>query len=309
MIFFEGQHFVSQDVFIFAFLPASSKMKLSSTPTNDFASSAPVNSSQLELLVIKSRQVDNNFQSRNGPSHLQPRQSREAKPVGTGKVLLEDNQGPLPDADPFHVPSRDSKQTTNVGGIKREVGVVGARCQSSDSGKLSSISSNMVSHHSQNVTPESTEPASSVGISFSNNRYGRRAHHSVGHPKAPQTNKEWKLSVAPQTSKEWKPKLNQKAAANGVRTIGSPTKAALPSDNSKNMETDSQLKDKHSQMNASENQNVIIAAHIRVSESDRYRLTFGSLRAELETASSGIEAPDVAEASTSDRSVRFVIRK
>ncbi|KAG9141464.1 hypothetical protein Leryth_001915 [Lithospermum erythrorhizon] len=254
MIFFEGQHFVQS-------IGTSSNQKL---PGGQQFS-----------------------QSRNGPSHLQSRQSREAKPVGTGKVLLEDNLGPLPDA----------------------VGVVGARCQSSDLGKLSSISSNMVSHHSQNVTPESTEPASSVGISFSNNRYGRRAHHSVGHPKAPQTSKEWKLSVAPQTSKEWKPKLNQKAAANGVRTIGSPTKAALPSDNSKNMETDSQLKDKHSQMNASENQNVIIAAHIRVSESDRYRLTFGSLGAELETASSGIEAADVAEASTSDRSVRFVIRK
>lgn len=53
-------------------------------------------------------------------------------------------------------------------------------------------------------------------------------------------------------------------------------------------------------MNISENQNVIIAPHIRVSETDRCRLTFGSLGSELETSANsiGVAANGVEELST-----------
>lgn len=48
------------------------------------------------------------------------------------------------------------------------------------------------------------------------------------------------------------------------------------------MET-TQLQDKLPHPTTDEDQNVIIAAHIRVSETDRCRLTFGSLGSEVET--------------------------
>ncbi|GAA0158712.1 hypothetical protein LIER_15661 [Lithospermum erythrorhizon] len=298
-------------------------LELRSTPPNDPASSSPVNSSSVGTFTNQKPPFRHQLsQSRNGPSHLQPRQSRETNTVGTTKkVLSEDKLAPLSgtrlqnakinntqlrsmtssnssaigvyssSSDPVHVPSHDSRQAGNVGAIKREVGVVGARRQSSESGKISSISSNLLSNHSQNVTPESTAPASSVGRSFSNNHNSSKTHQSVGHAKAPQP------------SKEWKPKLNKKATTNGAGAIGIPTKAASHSHNSESMETGAtQLKDNHSPRNVSENQNVIIAAHIRVSDSDRYRLTFGSLGAECETASSD-KAAGIAEASISDRVV------
>lgn len=60
------------------------------------------------------------------------------------------------------------------------------------------------------------------------------------------------------------------------------------------------MQDNMSQLNLSENQNVIIAAHIRVSETDRSRLTFGSLGTELDasTNSIGVTANGAEELST-----------
>lgn len=50
-----------------------------------------------------------------------------------------------------------------------------------------------------------------------------------------------------------------------------------------------------SRVNVFENQNVIIAAHIRVSETDRCRLTFGSLGTDFETRKSGYQTSGRAE--------------
>lgn len=82
-----------------------------------------------------------------------------------------------------------------------------------------------------------------------------------------------------QHNKEWKPKSSQKTNNNGPGVIGTPKKTiSAPAENSEVIESDTtQLQDTLSQLNVYENQNVIIAQHIRVPETDRRRLTFGTV--------------------------------
>ncbi|CAI9114396.1 OLC1v1015113C1 [Oldenlandia corymbosa var. corymbosa] len=196
-------------------------------------------------------------------------------------------------SDPVHVPSPDSRPTAKIGAIKREVGVVGANRQNSDSSaRLSSLQASSVSNlqssregpaprsfgtlskvdnSSQHLVAESAVASLSVSRSFANSQYNSRSHQLSGHQKASQPNK------------EWKPKSSQKASTNGPGIIGSPTNAAPPMDNSKDSGREAaELEDKMSRANISENQNVIIASHIRVSDTDRYRLIFGTLDPDFE---------------------------
>lgn len=205
-------------------------------------------------------------------------------------------------SDPVHVPSPDSRAASKIGAIKREVGAVGAHRQNSDpSARFSSSQTSSFSNlhlgregsssresprsfgsvskgdqSGQNAPPESA----AMTRSFPNSQYTGRGHQLMGHPKAAQPNK------------EWKPKSSQKPAVNDPGIIGMPTSAAAsPVDNSKDVGSEAaQLEDKLSCVNMSDNQNVIIAAHIRVSETDRCRLTFGSLGADFETRKSGFQA-------------------
>lgn len=88
--------------------------------------------------------------------------------------------------------------------------------------------------------------------------------------------------TASQPNKEWKPKSSQKPSSNNPGVIGTPTKSASPPDDSKVSESEAvQLQDKLARVNIYENCNVVIAQNIRVPESDRFRLTFGSLGTEL----------------------------
>ncbi|KAI3727347.1 hypothetical protein L1987_67160 [Smallanthus sonchifolius] len=181
-------------------------------------------------------------------------------------------------SDPVHIPSLASRPTTNVGAIKREIGPVGVRrhATSENPGKLSSVQATPVSsskdhfksfpatsktdQHSQSNVAESV----SSGRSF-NNQYGSRQHQQlVTHQKVSQANK------------EWKPKSSQKQSVTEVGVIGTPKKSmSSPAKISKDLATEvAQSKDN---LPSHEDQNVIIAAHIRVSEIDRSRLTFGSL--------------------------------
>lgn len=106
-------------------------------------------------------------------------------------------------SDPVHVPSPNSRPAANVGAIRREVGVVGSRRQSSEnSAKSSSTQSTSLSNtqsgrdgHSresarpktdqikQNTTSESAVPGPAASRSFSNNAYGSRSHQPMGHQK------------------------------------------------------------------------------------------------------------------------------
>ena len=92
--------------------------------------------------------------------------------------------------------------------------------------------------------------------------------------------------------------------------IGTPTKSSSPpTDNSKNMELDAaNLQDKFSRINIHENQNVIIAQHIRVPETDRCKLTFGSFGVGFDASSTpGFQAVGISEESNGESAIRSVI--
>ncbi|KAI3521377.1 hypothetical protein L1887_10840 [Cichorium endivia] len=170
-------------------------------------------------------------------------------------------------SDPVHIPSLASRPAANVGAIKREVGAVGVRrhtSENSQSGREGQFRSfpavSKTDQPSQSNVSESVPNGRSL-----NSQYSSRPHQQVvTHQKAPQANK------------EWKPKSSKKPSVVEVGVIGTPKKpvSALPN-NPKDLTTEaSQTQDKSPHH---EDQNVIIAPHIRVSETDRIHLTFGSL--------------------------------
>ncbi|PKI39889.1 hypothetical protein CRG98_039729 [Punica granatum] len=198
--------------------------------------------------------------------------------------------------DPVHVPSPDSRASSVVGAIKREVGVVGVRRQSSeDSLKRSSgpgASSNAQlrreyspsesfrSFSAISKTDQLGQPAvaQSLGSTISGSKsmlssqYGGKPNQqAMGHQKG---------------IKEWKPKSSQKSGVVSPGVIGTPPKSAASSDeNSKDVDSEAaKLQDRLSQVNVNESQNVIIAQHIRVPDTDRCQLTFGSFGMEYESS-------------------------
>ncbi|RVW52048.1 hypothetical protein CK203_079589 [Vitis vinifera] len=232
-------------------------------------------------------------QSLNGPTDARPGIPQDAN----SRVYSSSS-------DPVHVPSPDSRSSAIVGAIKREVGVVGVRRQSTEnsvkhsSAPSSSLPSSLLGRENspstepfrpfnaipksdqprQTTVPDHVIPSMPVNRSFLGNQYGSRPHQQpVGHQKAPQPNK------------EWKPKSSQKSSHIIPGVIGTPAKSVSPrADNSKDLESETaKLQDKLSQASISENQNVIIAQHIRVPETDRCRLTFGSFGADF---ASGFQA-------------------
>ncbi|KAL4356177.1 hypothetical protein HN51_027551 [Arachis hypogaea] len=224
--------------------------------------------------------------------------------------------------DPVHVPSPDSRSSGVVGAIRREVGVVGGRRQASDNSvKQSSVPSSFAntltgkdgtsadSFHSVGIISKTeqfsqtniTEP-SFTGMTVSrpsmSNQYNGRPHQQlVGHQRVTQHNK------------EWKPKSSQKLSNNGPGVIGTPKKlASTPVENSKDMESDTtKLQDKLSQVNISENQNVIIAQHIRVRDTDRALLTFGSIGTEFNSSRHQPNNIGVAEKSNEESTASLTV--
>lgn len=91
------------------------------------------------------------------------------------------------------------------------------------------------------------------------------------------------LDAASQPSKEWKSKSSQKPILNGPCVIGTSKKSVSPPTlDAKDVEPEAaKMQDKLAQLNIQENQNVIIAQHIRVHETDRSKVTFGSFGAEF----------------------------
>lgn len=116
------------------------------------------------------------------------------------------------------------------------------------------------------------------------------------------------LAVVPQPNKEWKPKSSVRPSANSPGVIGSSKSISIPADNPKDLKIETaQVQENMSQLNLFENRNVIIAAHIRVSEKDRSRLTFGSLGTELDASVNSIcITAEGAEELSAEPSGRFV---
>ncbi|KAF8393561.1 hypothetical protein HHK36_021805 [Tetracentron sinense] len=263
----------------------------------------------------------------NGPSYSRPRHARYANSsVVHRKALLEEMPAMVPNSvsqeqglnpldsqpysttlvsnipvdglyssssDPVHVPSPDSRSPGIVGAIRREVGVVGGRRQSSENstkhsstpsssssypslGKDNSAStesfrpSSAISKNNQlsrtNV-PESVMSSTHVSRSFLSNQYNGKPHQQLaGHQKAPQPNM------------EWKPKSSKKSSLISPGLIGNATTPiSPPMDESRELKTEAaQLPVKLSRVNIFENHHVIIPQHLRVPEAERTRLTFGS---------------------------------
>ncbi|XP_071710481.1 uncharacterized protein [Rutidosis leptorrhynchoides] len=194
-------------------------------------------------------------------------------------------------SDPVHIPSLASRPAANVGAIKREVGAVGVRRHTSDNttAKLSSFPAVSKSDQPPQSNVSESVPSMPVARPLNNNnnnnnnnsnnnsnynQHNSRPHqHPLNHQKVSQANK------------EWKPKSSKKPSVSEVGVIGTPKKpASTPANNSKDPATESaQLQDKVPHETSPEDQNVIIAPHIRVSETDRCRLTFGSLGINVET--------------------------
>lgn len=94
--------------------------------------------------------------------------------------------------------------------------------------------------------------------------------------------------------------------------IGTPTKSVTPSaENFKDLDSETaKLQDKLSSVNINEHQNVIIAQHIRVPETDRCHLTFGSIGTEFDSSRnliSGRQAVGTAEESNVEPAARLVL--
>ncbi|XP_039032413.1 GBF-interacting protein 1-like isoform X2 [Hibiscus syriacus] len=203
--------------------------------------------------------------------------------------------------DPVHVPSPDSRSSGAVGAIKREVGVVGVRRHppeddSKDSSGTNTLSNSLVGRDTSSEafrpfpaisradrevrdTHRGAAESSMSGISgsrsFVNNPYGGRQHQQVlVHQKANHHNK------------EWKPKSSQKSSVNNPGVIGTPKKSnSPPADDAKYLDSETaKLQEKLSQFNIYENDNVIIAQHIRVPENDHHGLTFGSFGVENDSS-------------------------
>ncbi|KAL8098858.1 uncharacterized protein LOC141683832 isoform X2 [Apium graveolens] len=223
-------------------------------------------------------------------------------------------------SDPVHVPSPDSRPAANIGAIKREVGAVGVRRLPTEiSAKGSSTQSNSIpnshlgsvgpsrdsfrssasmsksSHPTQTPVHESTPRSISVNRPLVGNQHVNRQHQSASHQK-----------VSSHSNKEWKPKSSQKQSTSpGV--IGTPSKSASPpADASKNLEAEpAQLP---SRIDISDDQNVIIAPHIRVSITDKFRVTFGSVGTELDPSRNpGFEAVEGAEELSVDPSASISV--
>ena len=95
------------------------------------------------------------------------------------------------------------------------------------------------------------------------------------------------LNAGVSQNKEWKPKSIQKPVGHNPGVIGTPTKsqACRPADNITKLESEAvKLQDKLSHVHISETQNVIIADHIRLPETDRCQLTFGSFVQEFSSS-------------------------
>ncbi|XP_010542407.1 PREDICTED: uncharacterized protein LOC104815628 isoform X3 [Tarenaya hassleriana] len=207
--------------------------------------------------------------------------------------------------DPVHVPSPDSRSSP-IGAIRREVRGGSFAGKSSESVVKDSSTPagsfpraplrkdgapqayrpfspiSKFDKLNQTTGRESVLPSGAAGNrSLVNSHHGNRGSQYVrtqqqagGHQRAVSQNK------------EWKPKLNQKSCGNNPGVIGTPKKAsAAPADSSINLESEAvKLQDKLSHVNISESQNVIIAEHIRVPETDRCQLTFGSFVLEIDSS-------------------------
>ncbi|XP_072990513.1 uncharacterized protein [Typha latifolia] len=186
-------------------------------------------------------------------------------------------------SDPVHVPSPDRSAGT-IGAIRREVGVVGVRKQSSDRSSAGTSTSNSfsISVIAKENAPSAEHPAPSKNSRYSqslpsNNRlysssqYNVKLHQQyLGHQKAGQP------------TMEWKPKPSQNSS-NGNRGVSEMARSPPVSDISvgSNQVEVTDVFEKLSQVHIRDQEHVIIPKHLLVPESERAHLIFGTFESGL----------------------------
>lgn len=117
--------------------------------------------------------------------------------------------------------------------------------------------------------------------------------------------------AAVQSTMEWKPKSSQKPAPISLNTTGmtsAPTSSRTDNSSNSSSVDITNLSGKLSQVNILEECHVIIPEHLRVSESERTQLTFGSFGVEFdstEVSSSVSQALGNADQSNDEPSIRW----
>ncbi|RLN38982.1 uncharacterized protein C2845_PM01G17810 [Panicum miliaceum] len=221
---------------------------------------------------------------------LEQTEGMQATLVGSNAVLGKGNQNRVAtvssgnnnfggelccsSSDPIHVPSPGSKSAGTFGAIKREVGVVGARQRPSDSAATNTSTSNSLARVTSALKENPLNQQHS-GLPTASSRNGRsnlpvplsgRASHHVSHTK-----------VSPHL--EWKPKsvslrcVNHEVSVMTAGVDGSQAEVAG-------------LSEKLSQANVSQDEHVIIPEHIRVPDSERTHLIFGTFESEIDPKAS-----------------------
>uniref|UniRef100_J3LPQ1 GBF-interacting protein 1 N-terminal domain-containing protein n=2 Tax=Oryza brachyantha TaxID=4533 RepID=J3LPQ1_ORYBR len=191
-------------------------------------------------------------------------------------------------SDPIHVPSPGSRSAGTFGAIKREVGVVGARQRPSDNATTNTSTSNSsvkmpvntgakdnASNGQQSrfsvVSLKNSRPTSSTHLSSrppSSSQYHSKPNTPVGHPK-----------VNPQL--EWKPKSVSPRPVNHLDNVAHSSAASSVDGNQADV---AGLSKKLSQVaNTSEDEHVIIPAHLRVPDSEIKHLIFGNFECDVES--------------------------
>ncbi|XP_020276851.1 LOW QUALITY PROTEIN: uncharacterized protein LOC109851226 [Asparagus officinalis] len=183
-------------------------------------------------------------------------------------------------SDPVHVPSPASRSAGTVGAIRREVGVVGLRKQSSNHAANLAVSNSFsVPLLAKDVSSLPESPRQSVVTSKSSQLNQAASDRAMPNPanRSPLGNQHSsKMHQQPtghqkamQSTMEWKPKSSQKAAIISTNTSGTTSAPTLHTDNSSNSKP----------VDVANFPEVIIPEHLRVPDSERTQLTFGSFGA------------------------------
>ncbi|CAL4914867.1 unnamed protein product [Urochloa decumbens] len=213
---------------------------------------------------------------------LEQSEGMQATLVGSHEVLVKGNQNRVAtvspgknnfgaelccsSSDPIHVPSPGSKSAGTFGAIKREVGVVGARQRPSESAATNTYTSNSLARVTSVPKDNSQNKQQSElpGASLRNGRF------NVSHTKV-------------SSHLEWKPKSMSPSCVNHDISV-------VPPGVDGNQEDLSGLSKKLSQANVSQDEHVIIPEHIRVPDSERTHLIFGTFESEIDPKAS-VTAP------------------
>ncbi|CAN6319648.1 unnamed protein product [Urochloa humidicola] len=162
-------------------------------------------------------------------------------------------------SDPIHVPSPGSKSAGTFGAIKREVG---ARKRPSESAATNISTSNSLAKVTLGPkdNPQDEQQSGLPGASLKNGR------SNVSHTKVNQ-------------HLEWKPKSMSPSCANHDVSV-------VPPGVDGNQADLSGLSKKLSQANVSQDEHVIIPEHIRVPDSERTHLIFGTFESKIDPKAS-----------------------